>query len=242
MKIREILGKKTKNRNLINLWQKNKSKTIISLYLLRTTKYCILKRLLPLFSYILHPIFISMYATLFYLFCKNDIFTNQEKYYVLFQILIITILVPILFFLLLRSTGNVNSVMLPDVSQRRIPLVLQCFLYILLVKRSIIISRYPELHFFFLGALFSTILALICSLFKTKVSLHMLAISGLTIFVIGMNIHLQMQNPYWAAFLILMTGVVASSRLEMEAHTPKELFLGLLIGILPQLLFLFLWL
>lgn len=242
MKIREILGKKTKNRNLINLWQKNKSKTIISLYLLRTTKYYILKRLLPLFSYILHPIFISMYATLFYLFCKNDIFTNQEKYYVLFQILIITILVPILFFLLLRSTGNVNSVMLPDVSQRRIPLVLQCFLYILLVKRSIIISRYPELHFFFLGALFSTILALICSLFKAKVSLHMLAISGLTIFVIGMNIHLQMQNPYWAAFLILMTGVVASSRLEMEAHTPKELFLGLLIGILPQLLFLFLWL
>ncbi|WP_243392596.1 hypothetical protein, partial [Flavobacterium hibernum] len=225
-----------------NLWQKNKSKTIISLYLLRTTKYCILKRLLPLFSYILHPIFISMYATLFYLFCKNDIFSNQEKYYVLFQILIITILVPILFFLLLRSTGNVNSVMLPDVSQRRIPLVLQCFLYILLVKRSIIISRYPELHFFFLGALFSTILALICSLFKIKVSLHMLAISGLTIFVIGMNIHLQMQNPYWAAFLILMTGIVASSRLEMEAHTPKELFLGLLIGILPQLLFLFLWL
>lgn len=70
----------------------------------------------------------------------------------------------------------------------------------------------------------------------------MLAISGFTIFVIGMNIHLQMQNPYWAAFLILMTGVVASSRLEMEAHTPKELFLGLLIGVLPQLLFLFLWL
>ena len=183
-----------------------------------------------------------MYATLFYLFCKNDIFTNQEKYYVLFQILIITILVPVLFFLLLRSTGNADSIMLPQTSQRRIPLILQCFLYILLVKRSIIITRYPELHFFFLGALFSTITALICSLFKIKASLHMLAISGFTIFAIGLNIHLQMQNPYWAAFLILMTGVVASSRLEMDAHTPKELIIGLLIGIFPQLLFLFLWL
>ncbi|MFH6998163.1 hypothetical protein ACHRVZ_09535 [Flavobacterium sp. FlaQc-57] len=201
-----------------------------------------MKRLLPLFSYILHPIFISMYATLFYLFCKNDIFTNQEKYYVLFQILIITILVPVLFFLLLRSTGNADSIMLPQTSQRRIPLILQCFLYILLVKRSIIITRYPELHFFFLGALFSTITALICSLFKIRASLHMLAISGFTIFAIGLNIHLQMQNPYWAAFLILMTGVVASSRLEMDAHTPKELIIGVLIGIFPQLLFLFLWL
>ena len=144
------------------------AKNIISLYLLSTIKYRILKRLLPLFSYILHPIFISMYATLFYLFCKNDAFTNQEKYYVLFQILIITILVPVLFFLLLRSTGNADSIMLPETSQRRIPLILQCFLYILLVKRSIIITRYPELHFFFLGALFSTITALIFALFKIK--------------------------------------------------------------------------
>ncbi|WP_369618296.1 hypothetical protein [Flavobacterium sp. CFS9] len=201
-----------------------------------------MKRILPIFSYIFHPIFISMYATLFYLFFKHDLFSTQEKYYVLLQILIITILVPILFYLLLRSTGHVNSIMIHETSQRKIPLILQCFLYILLVKRSIIISRYPELHFFFLGALFSTILALICSLFKIKASLHMMALSGFTIFVIGLNTHLQLQNPYWSAFLILMTGVVASSRLEMEAHSPNELVIGTFIGILPQLLFLYLWL
>lgn len=144
--------------------------------------------------------------------------------------------------MLLRSTGHAKSIMLPETSQRRIPLVLQCFLYILLVKRSIVIVRYPELHFFFLGALFSTILALICSLFKIKASLHMVAISGLAVFVIGLDIHSQMHNPYWPAFLILMTGVVASSRLEMNAHTPKELLIGLAAGILPQVLFLYLWL
>ncbi|WP_240345211.1 hypothetical protein [Flavobacterium sp. CLA17] len=201
-----------------------------------------MKKILPLFSYILHPIFISVYATLFYLYCKEDIFTNREKYYVLFQILIITVLVPVLFFLLLRSTGHIKSVMVPEISQRRIPLILQCFLYILLVKRSIIITRYPELHFFFLGALFSTIVALVLSLFKIKASLHMLAISGLTVFIIGLNIHLQMQNPYWTALAVLLTGAVASSRLEMEAHTHKELLIGLLAGTLPQILFLYLWL
>ncbi|KIQ24136.1 hypothetical protein RT99_03380 [Flavobacterium sp. MEB061] len=201
-----------------------------------------MKKILPIFSYILHPIFISMYATLFYLFCKGDIFTNQEKYYVLFQILIITILVPILFFMLLRSTGHVKSVMVHETSQRKIPLILQCFLYILLVKRSIVIIRYPELHFFFLGALFSTILALIGSLFKIKASLHMMAISGFTVFVIGLSIHLQMQNPYWTALMVFLTGIVASSRLVMEAHTNKELLIGLALGIFPQMLFLYLWL
>ncbi|WP_230470619.1 hypothetical protein [Flavobacterium cheongpyeongense] len=201
-----------------------------------------MKKILPIFSYILHPVFISMYATLFYLFYKGDVFTNQEKYFVLFQILIITFIVPLLFFLLLRSTGNVKSVMIHETSQRIIPLVLQCFLFILLVKRSIVITRYPELHFFFLGALFSSLIALIYSLFKIKASLHMMAISGFTVFVIGLNMHLQMHNPYWPALLIVLTGVTASSRLEMNAHTYKELFIGFIIGILPQALFMYLWL
>lgn len=70
----------------------------------------------------------------------------------------------------------------------------------------------------------------------------MLAISGLTVFIIGLNIHLQMQNPYWTALAVTLTGAVASSRLEMEAHTNKELLIGLLAGTLPQILFLYLWL
>lgn len=215
---------------------------IFQLYLLNTSNYCVLKKILPIFSYILHPIFISMYATLFYLFYKDDVFTIQEKYFVIFQILIITVIVPLLFFLLLRTTGNVKSVMIHETSQRIIPLILQCFLFILLVKRSILIDRYPELHFFFLGGLFSTIIALIYSLFKIKASLHMMAISGFTVFVIGMNMHLQMHNPYWPALLVLLTGITASSRLEMNAHTYKELFIGFIIGILPQILFMYLWL
>ncbi|WP_240622663.1 hypothetical protein [Flavobacterium crocinum] len=201
-----------------------------------------MKKILPLFSYILHPIFISLYATLFYLFCKEDLFSTQEKYFVLLQILVINVIVPILFYLLLRSTGHVKSIMLSQTSERTIPLILQCFLYILLVKRSIVITRYPELHFFFLGALFSAILALVFALFKIKASLHMVAICGFAIFVIGLNIHLQMHNPYWPALLILLSGIVASSRLEMNAHTSREILIGLFVGIMPQLLFLYLWL
>lgn len=212
------------------------------LYLFGTTNFCVLKKLLPIFSYILHPIFISLYATLFYLYYKEDIFSTQEKYFVLIQILVINVIVPVLFYLLLRSTGYVKSIMLSQTSERTIPLVLQCFLYILLVKRSIVVTRYPELHFFFLGALFSTILALVFVLFKIKASLHMVAISGLTIFIIGLNIHLQMHNPYWPALFILLSGIVASSRLEMNAHTSREILIGLFVGIMPQLLFLYLWL
>jgi len=181
-------------------------------------------------------------AGLFYLFLNDPYVINQEKIFVLLQIVIITILLPLLFIFLLRTLGKINSYSVPDVSQRKIPLLIQLFLIILLIKNSITLVRYPELHFFFLGAMSSTLIALIFSFFKNKASLHMIGISALTLFVIGLSLHYQINVVYWIAFLILTNGFVAASRLEMKAHTPRELFIGFLIGSIPQLLLIEFWL
>ena len=201
-----------------------------------------LKKTLPLFSYIFHPIFIPVYAALFYFFFNDSYFTNLEKYFAVFQIVIITIVLPILSFFVLRTAGQVDSVMISEISQRKIPLVIQCFLTILLVRKSITLDHFPEFYFFFLAGLLSTIVALVLLFFKIKASLHLVAISALTIFVIGLSIHNQTRNINIIAFLVLMNGIVASSRLEMNAHTPKELVIGFLLGIIPQLLLLRFWL
>lgn len=147
-----------------------------------------------------------------------------------------------LVFLLLRATGNVDTIMIAKTSQRKIPLVIHCFLLILLVRKSITIERYPELHFFLLAALMSTMLALVLLFGNIKASLHMIAISSLTVFVIGLSLHFQTQNIIAISILILLNGIVASSRLEMQAHTSKELVLGFFLGAIPQILLLFLWL
>lgn len=132
--------------------------------------------------------------------------------------------------------------MIATISQRRIPLLIQCFLTILLLKKSITLERFPELHFFFLGGLLSTILALLLLFVRTKASLHIIALSALTIFIIGLSIHHQVKNIIWIAFWVLMNGFVASSRLEMKAHTVRELLIGFLLGVVPQLLLLPFWL
>ena len=201
-----------------------------------------MKKILPFFSYIFHPIFIPVFTALFYFFFYDSYYTNPEIYFAIFQIVIITILLPILFFFVLRTAGQVDSIMISEISQRKIPLVIQCFLTILLVRKSITLHHFPEFHFFFLGGLLSTVLALILLFFRIKASLHMVAISALTIFIIGLSIHNQTRNINGIAFLVLMNGFVASSRLEMKAHTPKELVIGLLLGIIPQMLLLGFWL
>jgi hypothetical protein len=201
-----------------------------------------LKKLLPLFSYIFHPVFIPVYATLYYLFLNNSTFGNQEIYFILSQIAIITLLIPILFFFILRYSGKIGSIMAPVLSERKLPLVIQCFLIILLVRNSITVERYPALHFFLLGALFSTLIALLLLFLKKKASLHMIGISALTLFAFGLTLHYQTQNVALIAFLILMNGFVASSRLVMKAHTSSELIIGVILGSIPQILLLFLWL
>jgi hypothetical protein len=201
-----------------------------------------LKKILPAFSYLFHPIFIPVYAALVYFLFNVSYFTNPEIYLTLFQVVIITILIPILFFLLLRTAGKIDSIMMADVSQRKLPLIIQCFLFILLVRKAVTIEHYPELHFFFLAGLLSTSMALILLFFKIKASLHMITISALTIFVIGLSIRTQIQHINLIVFLVLMNGFVASSRLEMKAHTNNELVFGFFIGLLPQLLLMQIWL
>lgn len=181
-------------------------------------------------------------ATLFYLFYNSADYVTQEKFFVFFQVAIVTIIIPALVFLLLRASGNIDTIMISKISQRKIPLIVHCFLIILLTRKSITIDRYPELHFFFLGGLLSTLIALILLFANIKASLHMIAISSLTIFIIGLSMHLRIQSMVVIPILILLNGIIASSRLEMNAHTYKELVIGFFIGAIPQLLLLVLWL
>ena len=201
-----------------------------------------MKKTLPFFSYLFHPIFIPILGTLFYIFFNQNYYSNQQYFLLIFQVIIITFFLPLSFFYLLKTFGKVDTVMLSDTSQRKIPLLLQIILSIILIEKSVTILRFPELYFFFLAGILSTIIAFILVFAKIKASIHMIAIGALTFFVIGLCLHLQVNGIFLAALLFLITGIVASSRLFMQAHTLKELLIGYIIGVLPQLLLYYVWL
>ncbi len=201
-----------------------------------------MKKILPFFSYLFHPIFIPLFGVFFYVLLDDSYFTLSQYLILFIQIIIITILLPMAFFYLLRTFGKIDNIMLSDISQRKIPLLLQIMLFSILISKSITIERFPELYFFFIGGLFSTIIAFMLLFAKVKSSIHMIGISALTIFIIGLSIHSQINIINTVVFFVMMNGFVASSRLEMKAHTKKELLIGFLCGMLPQLLLLYFWL
>ena len=201
-----------------------------------------MKKILPVFSYLFHPIFIPLLGTFFYVVLDDNYFTLPQYLVLFIQIIIISILLPLAFFYLLRTFGKIDSIMLSDISQRKIPLLLQIMLMSILIAKSITIDRYFELFFFFSGGLFSTIIAFMLLFAKIKASIHMIGMSALTVFIIGLSVHAEVNIINTVVFFVLMNGFVASSRLEMNAHSKKELAIGFVCGMLPQLLLLYFWL
>lgn len=201
-----------------------------------------LKKVLPAFSYLFHPLFISVYAVVLFFFFGRHMYNYQEIYLVIIQIVIITIFIPLTIYYLLLSLGRVDSIMLTHKNQRRLPLLIHSVLLLILIRKSITMEYFPVLYFFFLGSFISTFWAFVFLFTKFKVSLHQLAIASLTVFVIGISMHYHVRMVWVIIPLLICNGFVASSRLVMKAHTPTELILGGLIGSIPQIGLLYFWL
>jgi hypothetical protein len=183
-----------------------------------------------------------MFGTLFYFFISTFYYTNQQKYLVLLQIGVVTILIPIAFFYFLRSFDKLDNAMAPDLSQRKIPLIFQGMIIYLLLSNTIKESILPELYFYLLGGLISTFILLLLLFLKIKASIHMVGISTLTVFVGALSLHYEVNIIYSFAALVVVNGLVATSRLELKAHTYKEILIGFFTGLLPQLVLTYFWL
>lgn len=201
-----------------------------------------LKKILPVFSYIFHPIFISIYGVLFYFLITRSFFYDSQIYVTLIQVFILTFLLPISIYFLFRSLGVVTSFTEATLKERQMPIAVQAILLLVLLRFSISKEITTELYYFFLGGLISSILVLTSVILKFKASLHMIGISALTAFIYGLSAYYQLPFVNLFAFCIVCMGLVASSRLYMKAHTYPELVVGIIIGLLPQLFLYQYWL
>jgi hypothetical protein len=160
----------------------------------------------------------------------------------LLAIIIITLLVPLVSFMLLKNLAIVSSMYLEDVNERKAPLIIQCLLLLLILK--MVFNPYDsiELYYFFVGILFSTISAFMLTILKFKASLHMMAVAGVTFFVLALSAHFGKNLIFILSLLFIVNGWVASSRLDAKAHTPAELIVGFFTGLIPQIIMLNFWL
>jgi len=193
-------------------------------------------------AYIFHPLLIPLLGAAIYYGITPRFMEPQIVKAKLLAVSIITLFIPLITFFLLKNIKLIESIHLPDVNQRKYPLMIQCLLLLIVIK--MIFSPYDnvEMYYFFVGVLFSTISALILVFLKFKVSLHQMGIAGVTMFIIALSVHFKVNLLMGIAIFFFVNGWVASSRLHTKSHTYPELIAGFFIGVIPQLMMLNFWL
>jgi membrane-associated HD superfamily phosphohydrolase len=193
-------------------------------------------------SYIFHPLLMPLFGARLYFGLTPRFIEPQIINAKTYAIIIITILIPLIFFFLLKNLGLVKSINLKEVQERKFPLMVQTLLVLVIIKMVFSSYQTPEMYYFFVGVLFTTISALVLVIFNFKVSLHQMGIAGVTMFLIALSVHFNKNYLLEIGIFFLINGWVASSRLDTKSHTIPELLTGFFIGLIPQIVMLNYWL
>ena len=193
-------------------------------------------------AYIFHPLLIPLIGVRLYFGLTPRFIEPQIINAKTYAIIIITILIPLISYFLLKNLGLVKSINLKEVQERKFPLMIQTLLFLIIIKMVFSSYQSPEMYCFFVGVLFTTISALVLVLFNFKVSLHQMGVAGVTMFLIALSIHFNKNYLLEIGIFFLINGWVASSRLDTKSHTIPELVTGFFIGVIPQIMMLNYWL
>ncbi|REE16862.1 hypothetical protein [Winogradskyella pacifica] len=193
-------------------------------------------------SFVFHPLIMPLLGILFY-FSKTPRYIPEPiRNAKIFSIVILTIILPILLFFLLKTINKVNSIYLKSTKERLIPLFINCIIIVLILIRVLTPDEIIELYYFFLGILCSTLTCFILAVFKIKASIHMIAASGFFMFAVALSLHYHINIIGTIALMMIILGAIATSRLHLKAHTPQELIIGVFTGLMPQFILLNYWL
>ncbi|EAR02262.1 hypothetical protein [Maribacter sp. HTCC2170] len=193
-------------------------------------------------SYIFHPLFIPIAGTLAYFLITPKYSPLELQSGNILPIFILTVIIPIITFLILRNIGYVNSIQLPTIQERKYPLYINLVILLMIVYKVIPNNYIIELYFYFVGLIAATFATIILLFFKVKSSMHLLGMGSLFMFLVNLSIHFEINITLALSLFILAIGLVSTSRLYLKAHTKAELILGFGIGLISQLLTVKYWL
>ncbi len=191
-------------------------------------------RLHKLISILLHPIVIPTIGMVCFLALTKDRIPKQLAYFLLSVIFVTTYLVPLLFLFILKRLKLIQNFQVSTISERKIPLFIMLIIFTLLGRTLITIPIFQPLGILFHGTNIALIVVYLLFFLKIKTSLHVISMSSLFMFFL-MYCTLQAMNALPVIIpLLLLTGLLASSRLCLKAHTPKEVYIGFFVGIGSQ--------
>jgi membrane-associated phospholipid phosphatase len=150
-----------------------------------------------------------------------------------------TFIFPLLLALILVNRKVINSLEMETQKERNIPYAITIIFFILtltLLKKAPVP---PIIYNFIIGATLSVMLAFIINM-KWKISAHMIGIGGLVGALLCVASLLEVYLLPQIVCTLLIAGLIGSSRLQLKAHSPSQIYIGFLVGVFCQFIILYL--
>ena len=214
------------------------SNEVISESLVEKNDNVVLKSFAHLFSVLFHPLFIPIYIVYFLAYIHPAAFVGFSEPNKLRTVVIVALnlfFFPLVSVLLLKAVGFIDSLLLKTQKDRIIPYI-ACGIFFFwtytVFKEQ---SQYPSaLTQYVFGLFLSSSAALLANIYF-KISMHAIGLGGwLGVFII-MAYNNSMLMTWPLCLVLLITGVTVSSRLYLKSHNPFDIYTGLFIGVLTQI-------
>ena len=197
----------------------------------KTTR--IIDKLAKINSIIFHPLFMPVYGMII-IFSAPTLFGYLPftvKKLLLLIVLINNVLLPLSLLPFFRHKNLISSWIINNRIERNIPLIICTFLYSL---TSFIIFRLPIPVFLKSFILSVFILSVIVTLinFWWKISLHSTGVGALISLVIILAFKMYTPLLWYLISVIIIAGVILSSRLRLNCHNPQQVWVGFITGLL----------
>jgi hypothetical protein len=140
----------------------------------------------------------------------------------------VTFVFPMINMAVLKKTGWISSFRLEDRKERPVPFV---FVATFFGMASYLFFEVNSLVAIIFISTTAMILMLTLITLWYQISIHAAGLCGIVGFLMSLSIQFPDTNIiYCLAAMMLIAGLVMSARLQLNAHTPKEIFLGAILG------------
>jgi hypothetical protein len=189
-------------------------------------------KLARIISAVFHPFLIPVYG-LVIIFIAPTLYTYlpfEVKKLMILIVMVNNILLPLSLMPFFVHRNLISSWFMTERKDRTIPLIISTILYIV---TTYIIYRFKVPFFlktFFIAVSFLTLIATLIN-FWWKISLH--SIGAGAIFALVVILSFKMYTPllWYLIPVIILCGLILSSRLQLNFHNPREVWSGFLTGI-----------
>jgi len=198
-------------------------------------------KLAKIISLVFHPVFIPLYGLIILMSAPTFLgYLPLEIKKILFIVVLVNnVLIPLALLPLYRLRNLISSYTLEDRRERIIPLLTASILY---CTTSFIVFNY-QIPFFLKSFIFATsVLSIVVSMinFWWKISIHAVGAGALTATVVVLSMKMYTPLTSYLISVIIVGGLILSSRLKLNSHNPAQVWLGFLIGLLVISLFILL--